>query len=117
MRHLLATVAILSIVSLTACGGGAASSGVGGGAAGSSKPNPSAEVDAARADAETQEKTLSGLRQEKSDLEAQLEGNSAPAAAQTPAATPTPAAAPAAKDTSAPAETQKPSKKKSSKHK
>ncbi len=51
MRHLLATISVLSIVALTACGGGAASSGVG---QKTSKPNPSAEIDAARAEATRQ---------------------------------------------------------------
>ncbi len=89
MRRLLASLAILSVVSLTACGGGAASSGVSGG---STKANPTAEVNAARAEAESQERKLADLRQEKADLEAQLEGKAAPA----PAATPAPVVAPAA---------------------
>ena len=101
MRRLLASLAVLSVVSLTACGGGAASSGVNGG--GSSKANPTAEVNGARAEAEAQERKLSELRQEKSDLEAQLEGKAAPA----PAATPAPAAAPA-KVESAKSDTAKP---------
>lgn len=100
MRKLLATISVLSVISLTACGGGAASSGVSGGAA---KPTPSAEIDAARAEAEAQEKKLSELRQEKAELEAQLEGKSAPAASTAPAATPAPTAAPAGDAKAAPA--------------
>lgn len=91
MRRLLASLAVLSVVSLTACGGGAASSGVSGG---STKANPTAEVNAARAEAEAQERKLADLRQQKADLEAQLEGKSAPAAA---------AAAPAKTDSAKPA--------------
>jgi len=96
MRRLLASLAVLSVVSLTACGGGAASSGVNGG---STKANPTAEVNAARAEAEAQERKLADLRQEKADLEAQLEGKAVPA----PAATPAPASAPVKVDSSKPA--------------
>ncbi len=68
-------IVLLSIafVGLVGCGGGAASSGM------SLKAGPSAEVQAARAEAEAQERKLSELRQEKAELEAQLEGATAPA--------------------------------------
>jgi hypothetical protein len=104
MRRLLASLAVLSVVSLTGCAGGAASSG----ANGEAKSSPTAQVNAARAEAEAQEHKLSDLRQEKADLEAQLEGKSAPATstpAAAPAATPAPAAmsAPAKSASPAPA--------------
>lgn len=95
MRRLLASLAVFSVVSLTACGGGASSSGVNGG---SSKASPTAEVNAARAEAEAQEHKLADLRQEKADLEAQLEGKAAPAPAAAPAS-----ATPAKVDTTKPA--------------
>ncbi len=108
MRKLLATLSVLSIVSLTACGGGAASSGVGGGSSAPRKADKNAEVDAARAEAEAQEKRLSELRAEKAELEALLEGKAAPAAS-----TPAPAAAPApAADTAKAAPAAKPAAKK-----
>ena len=99
MRRLLASLALLSVVSLTGCAGGAASSG----ANGEAKSSPTAQVNAARAEAEAQEHKLSDLRQEKADLEAQLEGKSAPA-------TSTPAAAPAATPAPAPAAMSAPAK-------
>jgi len=95
MRRLLAISAVLSVVTLTGCAGGAASSG----ANGETKSSPTAQVNAARAEAEAQEHKLSDLRQEKADLEAQLEGKSAPSA-------PTPA--PAAATTPAPAKSATP---------
>jgi hypothetical protein len=100
MRRLLASLAVISVVSLTACGGGAASSGVNGG---SSKSNPTAEVNSARAEAEAQERKLSDLRQQKADLEAQLEGKAAPAPTATPAPVSAPAKADSAKPVAAPA--------------
>jgi hypothetical protein len=104
MRRLLASLALLSVVSLTGCAGGAASSG----ANGEVKSSPTAQVNAARAEAEAQERKLSDLRQEKADLEAQLEGKSAPATstpAPETAATPAPAksASPAPAAPAAPA--------------
>ena len=102
MRRLLASFSVLTFVALSACGGGAASSG----SRGASKPSPTEEVNNARAEAEAQEHKLSELRQDKADLEAQLEGKAAPAPAAAPAAaatTPAAKAAPVAAPAAAPA--------------
>lgn len=75
MRRIALVLSLVSAVSLVGCGGSAA-----GGAAAPKKGAITAEVNAARAEAEAQEQKLSQLRQEKAELEAQIEGKSAPAA-------------------------------------
>lgn len=76
MRRIALVLSLVSAASLVGCGGSAAA----GGGAPSAKAQATAEVNAARAEAEAQEQKLSQLRQEKADLEAQIEGKSAPAA-------------------------------------
>lgn len=74
MRRIAIVVSLISAVSFVGCGGSAATS------ASPKKGAVTAEVNAARAEAEAQEQKLSQLRQEKAELEAQIEGKSAPAA-------------------------------------